>query len=141
MSQPVAVALPFAIDPSGAVGVQPSATAQLRDRITALASTQPGQRPMASSFGVNTASLLFNFRDPMATAEIGNSVKEAMTVYEPSAVLKSVTPVLNAAGTGVAGVIADAARKDAALARASAHTTVRIAVGGAVTDFASTTQD
>jgi len=140
MAQPVAVSLPFAIDQSGAVGVQPSATAQLRDRVTALASTQPGQRVAAVGFGVATAHLLFTFRDPMAVTEIGHDVQQAMTVYEPTAVLKSITPVMDATGTGIAGVIADAARKDDALARPSAHTTVRVGVGGTVTDYASTTQ-
>lgn len=140
MAQPVAVALPFAVDATGALAVQPSATAQLRDRVTALASTPPGQRVAAVNFGVNTAQLLFNFRDPMATTQIGHEVAAAMTVYEPSAVLRSITPVMDATGTGIAGVIADAARKDTVLSRPSAHTTVRISIGGTVTDYASTTQ-
>lgn len=140
MPQPVAAALPFAIDSTGAVAQQPSAISQLRDRVTALASTQPGQRPMATAFGVDTANLLFAFRDPMANTQISNDLKAAMTVYEPGAVLKSVTPVLNPAGTGIAGVVTDVARKDMALTRPTAYATVRIGIGGDVTDFASTTQ-
>lgn len=140
MAQPIAMAIPFAIDSSGAVAVQPSAVAQLRDRVTALASTQPGQRVNASDFGVNTASLLFGFHDPMAVTQIGNDLRAAMVVYEPSAVLVSVTPVLSPNGSGIAGVVADAKRREDTGLRTPAHTTVRIGVGGTVTDYASTTQ-
>lgn len=140
MPQPVAAALPFAIDATGAVSIQPSATAQLRDRVTALASTQPGQRVARVNFGVDTASLLFDYRHPMGSTQLGNELAAAMRVYEPGATLTSVTPVLDPTGTGIAGVVADAVRKDVSQNVGSGgYVSVRVSVGGGVTDYASTT--
>lgn len=140
MPQPIAAALPFAIDATGSVTIQPSATAQLRDRVTALASTQPGQRVAQVNFGVDTASLLFDYRDPMGSTQLGNELAAAMRIYEPGATLTSVTPVLSPAGTGIAAVLADATRKDVSQSPgAGGYVNVRIAVGGTVTDYASTT--
>jgi phage baseplate assembly protein W len=139
MPQPVAAALPFAIDATGSVRIQPSATSQLRDRVTALASTQPGARVAAAGFGVDTARILFDWNDPMSGTQLAHELTQAMRVYEPGAVLRSVTPVMNPANTGVAAVLADATRADVAQGRAGGYATVFIDSGGDVTDYASTT--
>jgi len=140
MPQPIAAALPFAIDATGSVSVQPSASAQLRDRVTALASTQPGQRVARVNFGVDTASLLFSYRDPMGPTQLGHELADAMRIYEPGATLTSVTPIMSPAGTGIAAVLADAVRRDVSQHPGSGgYVSVRVAVGGGVTDYASTT--
>lgn len=141
MAQPIAAAIPFALDQNGRVAIEQAPLSQLRARVTALASTQPGTRVMAVGFGVDTARLLFGFRDPMSQDEIRNDLARAMTFYEPGATLTSVTPIADATGTGVAGVLAEAIRKDQASAVrvGSGFTTVSVGADGSVTDFASTT--
>lgn len=138
--QPVAMGIPFAFTASGGVDVRQSATTQLTERVTALASTQPGERVGAAAFGVDTARLLFGPHDSMSMAEIRHSVQRAISLYEPSAVLVSVQPVLDPSGSGVAGVMVNAARKDLSSsgARGAAYTNVRIAADGTVHDYAST---
>lgn len=141
MAQPIAPAIPFALDRNGQVAVDQSAISQLRSRVTALACTQPGQRVMSVGFGVDTARMLFRITDPMSSTELRNDLARAMTFWEPSATLVSVKPVADASGTGLAGVVAEAIRKDQASAvrTGSGFTTVAIGADGSVTDFASTT--
>lgn len=141
MPQPIAPQIPFAFA-QGRVAVDQSALSQMRSRVTALASTQPGQRVMAVGYGVNTAARLFGFHDgPLAAQEIATDLRAAMRFWEPGAALLSVRPIADAAGTGVAAVIADAVRKDTASSATAAtgHSTVRIDADGSVTDYASTT--
>lgn len=141
MPQPIAPSIPFAIDRTGRVAVNQSPIGQLRDRVTALASTQPGQRVMNVNFGVNTARMLFGFDDPMAPQEISADLTRAMVLYEPGATLTAVRLVSDASGTGVAGVVAEAVRKDQAnsVLSGSGFTTVTVGADGSVTDLASTT--
>jgi len=103
-----AMAIPFAIDESGAVATTQSGVQQLSDRVTALASTQPGERVMQVQFGVDTASLLFSLGNPAATQQLALALGDAMKVYEPGAVLTGIVPVSNAASTGVARIVATA---------------------------------
>lgn len=139
MSQPVAMAIPFALDSTGAVAQNVSSASQLDDRVTALASTIPGSRVMATAFGVNTQTLLFSPGDSMSLTEIRNEVALKLIVYEPTAQLISVTPLTNTSVTGVAGIVCTAARKDSAATASVTTTRVKIGIGGTVTDYASTT--
>lgn len=140
MAQPIAPQIPFALT-QGQVAVDQSALSQMRARVTALASTQPGQRVMSTGFGVNTATRLFAFTDPLAPQEIATDLRAAMRFYEPGAQLTAVRPIADASGSGVAAVVAEAVRKDTAsvTSAAAGHTTVRIGADGSVTDYASTT--
>lgn len=141
MSQPIAPQIPFAIA-QGRVAVDQSPVSQMRSRVTALASTQPGQRVMATGFGVNTAARLFNdHNDPLFAQEIANDLRNAMRFYEPGAHLVSVQPVASPAGTGIAAVVANAERKDTSSMSAAARgtSTVRIEADGSVVDYASST--
>lgn len=139
MGQPVAMAVPFALDSTGAVAQNVSADSQLNDRITALASTIPGTRPMATRFGVSTQPLLFAPGDSMALNEIHNDITVQLSIYEPGAQLNSITPITNTSSTGIAGIVCTASRKDSAATASVTTTRVKIGVGGTVTDYASTT--
>lgn len=139
MSQPVAIALPFALDATGAVAQNLSPDGQLSDRVTALASTLPGTRVMACGFGTDTQTLMFAPGDSMNQSVVANSLREKMATYEPGVTLVSVTQVLNAANTGISGLLCRAARQDVAGTSAVTTTLVTIGPGGTVTDYASTT--
>lgn len=103
-----AMAIPFAIDSSGTVAVEQVPVKQLADRVTALASTQPGERVMAARFGVDTANLLYAIDDPLAAKQLAIGLMASMKIFEPGAVLTGVVPVSNTAGTGVAAIRATA---------------------------------
>lgn len=104
----VSMSIPFAIDSSGLVATEQSPLEALAQRVSALASTQPGERVMANRFGVNTAALLFTMSDPLVTSNLMITIAAAMKTYEPGATLKSITPILDSSGTGVASILADA---------------------------------
>lgn len=127
----VAIALPFGIDDSGAVAVEQVPIRQLSDRVTALAATQPGQRVMATRFGVDSANLLFSLGDELASQQISLSLASAMKIYEPGAVLKSVSLVADSAGTGIASIQAVAAPATVQVG-APASVTVTVRADGTV---------
>lgn len=127
----VAMAIPFAIDNSGGVAVEQVPVKQLADRVTALASTQPGERVMATRFGVDTANLLYALDDPMVAQQLALGLTIAMKIYEPGAVLTSIAPITNASGNGIASIRASAVPATAQVA-APATTTVVIRADGTV---------
>jgi phage baseplate assembly protein W len=140
VSQPIAAAIPFSIS-QGGVAVEQSPVSQMRSRVTALASTQPGTRVMAGGFGVNTAHQLFAFTDPLGVQELAEDLRGKMRIYEPGAQLISVQPIADASGSGIASVVVNAVRKDttSAVGAAFGRSSVTIGADGSVTDYASTT--
>lgn len=127
----IAMSIPFAIDDSGAVTVEQVPVKQLADRVTALASTQPGERVMAIRFGVDTANLLYAASDPLVAQQLTLGLTSAMKIFEPGAVLTGVTPIANATGEGIASIQATAIPATAQVA-APATTTVVVRADGTV---------
>lgn len=131
MSGSVAIAIPFSLNDSGVIASAQSEVEQLSQRVTALASTQLGERVMAASFGVDTASLLFALGDPMATERLTLALGSAMQIYEPGAVLTSVRPVANSSNTGIARIVAQAVPASTQ-GTSSAHATIAVRADGTV---------
>lgn len=103
----VAMSIPFALDDSGAVAIEQVPVTQLSERVSALASTQPGQRVMAARFGVDSAHLLFGVSE-LSLQALRVQLIDAMKLYEPGAMLTSIAPVASASGTGIAAIRASA---------------------------------
>lgn len=127
----VTVAIPFSINQSGLVETEQVPVKQLADRVTALASTQPGERVMAIRFGVDTANLLYALGDPMVSNQLALGLTVAMKVYEPGAVLTGIAPIANASGDGIASIQATAVPVTAQVS-APALTTVVVRADGTV---------
>ena len=128
----VSMAIPFALDSSGLVATEQSQVAALDQRVTALASTQPGERVMAAAFGVDTASLLFNVDANSAISMLGLALSAKMRVYEPDAELTGVSPQLDASGTGVVSIVATARPTASSSASAGSSSTVLVRADGTV---------
>lgn len=127
----VTMAIPFTLDQSGVVATEQVPVRQLADRVTALASTQPGERVMAARFGVDTANLLYALNDPMVAQQLALSLTVAMKLYEPGAVLTGIYPITNASGNGIASIQATAVPATAQVS-APALTTVIVRADGTV---------
>lgn len=127
----VSMAIPFAVDDSGLVATEQAQVAALSQRVTALASTQPGERVMAVDFGVDTAALLFNATGDQAFQVLGIGLTAKMRRFEPGAELTGIRPLLNASGSGVAAVVATA-RPVAGTGASSSSATVIVRADGTV---------
>jgi phage baseplate assembly protein W len=128
---PVSISIPFALDSSGLVATEQSSVVALSQRVTALASTQPGERVMAADFGVDTASLLFNASADSILQVMGLALTAKMKHYEPGAELTSVQPLLDASGTGLVAVVATA-QPVASSGSSSASAAVTVRADGTV---------
>lgn len=127
----VAISIPFALSASGTIATEQSAVAQLGQRVTALASTQPGTRVMANGYGVDTANLLYAFDDPMVAQQLALGLRSAMKIYEPGATLTGLIPLSNSAGTGITAIQATAVPATAQIA-APRTSTVTVRADGTV---------
>lgn len=129
----LSIAIPFSLDESGTVAVASSDIEALSQRVTALASTQPGERVMAIPFGVDTASLLFNVDANSVLQMLTTGLMAKMKVYEPSAELTSVQPFMNTSGTGIAAIAATARPVASSSARSNSARVIIRADGTVVT--------
>ncbi|MFI9271864.1 GPW/gp25 family protein [Kitasatospora sp. NPDC052896] len=129
----VVVTIPFAIDPTGAVASTDDLQRQLLDRIQALVGTQPGERVMRATYGVDTASVLFN-PDQMASVRLQLAVKDAVAAYEPSARITSVSASTNDS-LGLVSLQVQVARNDVPGLESANSRVVNVAVGGTVSSL------
>lgn len=130
----VSISIPFALDSAGLVATEQSAITALGQRVTALASTQPTERIMETNFGIDTAALLFtDVTDEFTSRVLGQALVTKMGIYEPDAVLTGIQPIANAAGTGVAAILATAAPKANASSSATSSSVLVRADGTVVT--------
>jgi hypothetical protein len=100
------IAIPFALANDGTIAVETFLDRQVRQRIEALAGTEPGERVMLPGYGVPTTSLLFEPDNPQLLSIMEDSVRNSLALYEPGANLVSVTPVTTVE-QGVVGVEVD----------------------------------
>lgn len=127
------IAFPFQLTPSGAVAMTTDPNVQAAQHVTSLVSTNPGERVMLPDYGVALAALVFGSNDPAIVATIQSDVAQALAQWEPSIVVRSVTP---AAGqdptTGVAMVNVDFQVGAVPGAPGAGVETATILVGGTV---------
>lgn len=84
---------PFQLDASGAVATTANPYVQAQQHVTSLVSTTPGERVMNPGYGVSLAALVFQPDSPALVQTIQRDVMDALSVYEPSIQVNSVSPV------------------------------------------------
>lgn len=126
----VTVRLPFSIDASGGLLTTTDTAVQTLDRVQALVGTIPGERVMRSTYGVASTRALFLPED-LASVQLQQAVKDAVSAYEPSAVVVGVTSTLNQS-LGLVQLDVQVARSDTPGAESGSTRVVDVAVGGTV---------
>jgi phage baseplate assembly protein W len=84
---------PFQLTPSGSVAVTSDPARQARQHVTALVSTQPGERVMLPGYGVSLSALVFAPNDPSVLSVVQQDVTRALGTWEPSLTVTNVSPV------------------------------------------------
>nr|WP_223186123.1 GPW/gp25 family protein [Streptomyces sp. CBMA29] len=125
------MAIPFALAADGSLAVVQDPAKATSDRVRALVGTLPGQRPMRATYGVPTSEVLFAPDPEVASAELQLMVRDAVTEFEPSAVITTVTPTIDF-GLGLVTVDVGVGRADVPSAELDRYQTVSVAVGGEV---------
>lgn len=128
----IQMAIPFRIGPDGAIASVSDPVRSLSERVRALAATLPTQRVMRATFGVPTVEVMFAFDPGLGTAQLEQMVTEAVALWEPSARVLSVAPVMSADGEQILSVNVDISAGDPVAAGASPQYTIRISGNGDV---------
>ncbi|MFH9606851.1 GPW/gp25 family protein [Streptomyces sp. NPDC017448] len=126
------MAIPFRIGPDGAVATVTDPVKSLSERVRALVATLPTQRVMRASFGVRTIDVLFAWDAVAGQAQLEQMVAEAVAMWEPSARLASVEPILSSDGAQIIGVNVDISAGDPVQAASATQYSVRIGSDGDV---------
>lgn len=129
----VQMAIPFAVDATGAIAVVTDPVQSLGDRVRALAATYPGERVMRSTLGVAVANVLFDWDSAAATDHLTTMVQQAVAQWEPSARVLSVSPRMSADGSQIIGVDVDISAGDPRGVSFSPVYTVAITADGDIT--------
>ena len=127
------IVAPFQLTPSGSIATTKDPRVQAQQHVTALVSTNPGERVMLPGYGVGLAALVFAPNSPVVTATIQQDVAQALAQWEPSIIVNGVSPAAGAdPTTGVAMVNVDFQAGAQPGAPGSAVQTATILVGGTV---------
>lgn len=123
---------PFGLTPSGQVAVTDDPRVQARQHVTALVSTNPGERVMLPEYGVALSGLVFAPDNVVVAQTVQRDVTQALAAWEPGI---SVTSVIPAPGqdptTGAAMVDVDFQQGMTASPGAAVQTAT-ILIGGQV---------
>jgi hypothetical protein len=111
---PTEIALPFALDASGAVSVETDPDKQIAQHVHGLVGTQPGERVMLRDYGVDTATLLFEPDPQFVRVQVQSEVQQALSRWEPGALLVGVNLLTDMTGDGMAAVEVDFVRSEGA---------------------------
>jgi phage baseplate assembly protein W len=125
--------IPFAVNATGGIAQTDDPQRQLLDRIQGLIGTQPGERVMRSTYGVDSAALLFS-ADELASARVQLAVRDAVAAWEPSARVTSISANVNNE-LGLVSLRVEVARVDAPGAESANSRVVTIDVGGTVSSL------
>lgn len=106
------MAIPFSIDASGSVAVVTDPVQSLADRVRALTATLPTQRAMRSNFGVKTTEVQFDWDPNAAQQHLFQMVQQAVALWEPTARVLAVQPVITPDGREIVGVSVDISAGD-----------------------------
>jgi uncharacterized protein len=93
--------IPFSLTPSGSVQTTNDPNQIANDRVESLIGTYPGERVMIPDYGVNVPSYVFSPDIPAQESLLTTQVQQAITQWEPTITLDSVTPVLNQSDVGI----------------------------------------
>lgn len=121
----------FGVNQSGGIDFTTNPEEQLVDRVHALVSTLPGERVMRTTYGVATTQLLFAPDAQMADLQLQDLVTDAVTEWEPSAVISRITSTTNDA-LGIVNINVGVSRADVPQAELANTRTVSVKVGGGV---------
>jgi phage replication-related protein YjqB (UPF0714/DUF867 family)/phage baseplate assembly protein W len=130
---PVQMAVPFALAADGSLAVVQDEQMAVSDRVRALVGTLPGERVMRDSYGVPTTEALFAPDAATAGAEVQLMVLDAVTAFEPSAVVTSISPTIDM-DLGLVDVTVGVGRADVPEAEQPRYKTISVAIGGATTE-------
>ncbi|MFE9834042.1 GPW/gp25 family protein [Streptomyces sp. NPDC005551] len=129
---PKQMAIPFALGPDGSIASVTDPIQSLADRVRALTATLPTQRVMRSTFGVATTRVVFDWDATIAQEQLNQMVREAVALWEPSARVLSVKPVLTQDGSQVIAARVDISAGDPVGSGISPQYTVTVAANGEV---------
>jgi phage baseplate assembly protein W len=125
--------IPFAIDPTGTVAQTDDLQRQLLDRVQGLIGTQLGERVNRSTYGVDSARLLFT-ADELASTQVQLAIRDAVAAWEPSARVTSIAANVNNE-LGAVSLKVEVARVDAPGAESANSRVVTVDVGGTVSSL------
>lgn len=128
---PVQMAVPFSLAADGSIAVVENDGQAVSDRVRALVGTLPGERVNRADYGVPTHEALFAPDAATAAAEVQLMVADAVTAFEPSAVLTSIQPVIDM-DLGLVDVTVQVGRSDVPQDEQPKYSTVTVGVGGQV---------
>ena len=126
------MAIPFSLAPDGSVAVVTDPVQSLADRVRALVGTIPSQRVMRTTFGVATTNLLFEYDPTIAMEQLDNYVRQALSQWEPSAVVLKVEPVISSDGTQIMTARVDVSAGDPVASGLSPQYSVTVSPTGDV---------
>jgi phage baseplate assembly protein W len=127
--------LPFTIGPDGSVLTETNPDTQISNHVQGLVATQPGERVMLGSYGVDTARLVFEADPVFVAGQLKSSVQQQMSLWEPGALLQSVDII--SSPSGESSIEIDYLRSEAVTTptQLARHVnTAIIQVGGTVTE-------
>lgn len=130
---PTELLAPFQVTPSGQVAVTDDPRVQAQQHVTALVSTNPGERVMLPDYGVALSGLVFAPGNLVVAQTIQRDVTQALAQWEPGLVVNSVSPSPSQdPTTGVAMVDVDFQAGTTAAAPGASIQTATILIGGQV---------
>lgn len=129
----VQLAVPFSLAADGSLAVVLDEGRAVSDRVRALVATLPGERVMRDDYGVPTTEALFAPDVATAEAEVQLMVTDAVTRWEPSAVVTGISPRIDM-DLGLVNVDVGVGRADVPEAEQPRYKTISVAVGGATTE-------
>lgn len=135
MGLPVQLAVPFDLAADGSLAVVQDESQAVSDRVRALVATLPGDRVMRADYGVPTTEALFAVDAEVASAEVQLMVTDAVTAWEPTAVINSIMPTIDM-DLGLVHVDVGVGRADVPEAELTRYKTIQVAVGGTTSEIA-----
>lgn len=129
------VQVPFGLDTAGNVQVTTDSDLQTSQHIEALVSTQPGERVMLPTYGINTFGKMFGPNFTVADTMLVNEVTSAIAAWEPKVNVTSVR-TNNLAGYpyGMSNVEVDWSSKVTQPFQTAEVITATVMVGGTVVE-------
>lgn len=125
------LAAPFGLSPSGGIAVFSTPSDQVQAHLTALVSTQPGERVMLPAYGVPLASLVFGDTAGVVVQQVGQDVQQAIGQWEPTVNLINVNLDVSDTPEGLAGVTVEYSPGQEVTSTATISTAT-VLVGGTV---------
>lgn len=79
------IRVPFQFDVTGSVAFVDGEVAATQQHLVSLIATNPGERVMRPTYGVNTRAQLFESNDALAMEELRHGIRTQAGYYEPNA--------------------------------------------------------